>query len=232
MIAAIINPVKHKPISRIINRIILIMNDIHSITFSPLGASQYVKPLSMNYVQNGVPKKWDLMKIHDSVSILMYNVTRKVLVFVRQFRPAVYCASIPEEDRKSPIDTTKYPLEKGFTLELCAGIVDKDKSLEEIAREEALEECGYDIPVSCLKKVLSYRSGIGVTGDLQTLYFAEVEDKMRITTGGGNEHEGEFIEVVELTVPEVKKYIESGNVNSPGGFLFALMWFFHNKSVL
>lgn len=28
------------------------------------------------------------------------------------------------------------PLSAGFTYELCAGIVDKDKSLEDIAREE------------------------------------------------------------------------------------------------
>ena len=32
-----------------------------------------------------------------------------------------------------------------FTTELCAGIVDKSKSLEEIACEEVLEECGYNV---------------------------------------------------------------------------------------
>jgi 8-oxo-dGTP pyrophosphatase MutT (NUDIX family) len=32
-----------------------------------------------------------------------------------------------------------------FTTELCAGIVDKSKSLEEIACEEILEECGYNV---------------------------------------------------------------------------------------
>lgn len=43
-------------------------------------------------------------------------------------------------------------------MELCAGIVDKDKPIEEIAKEEVLEECGYDVPLSNLKEVKSYRS--------------------------------------------------------------------------
>ena len=35
------------------------------------------------------------------------------------------------------------PGREGVTFELCAGIVDKQISLEEIAREEVLEETGY-----------------------------------------------------------------------------------------
>ena len=51
-------------------------------------------------------------------------------------------------------------------------------------------------------------------------------------SGGGNLEEGEFIEVVEMTVPEVKKYMEKGTVLSPGGFIFASLWFFQNKCAL
>jgi hypothetical protein len=50
--------------------------------------------------------------------------------------------------------------------------------------------------------------------------------------GGGNIEEGEFIEVVEMTIPEAKKYMDKGTVLSPGGFIFALLWFFQNKSPL
>lgn len=70
----------------------------------------------------------------------------------------VYYNSIPAEDRKNPIDTEKYPSSLGVTIELCAGIIDKDKPIEEIAKEEVLEECGYDVPLGNLKKVKSYRS--------------------------------------------------------------------------
>lgn len=65
--------------------------------------------------------------------------------------------SIPFEDRSNPIDTEKYPASLGVTLELCAGIIDKDKSIEEIAREEVLEECGYDVPLKNLKQIKKYR---------------------------------------------------------------------------
>lgn len=52
------------------------------------------------------------------------------------------------------------PASAGVTYELCAGLVDKpDLSLEEIARQEVLEECGYDVPASKLKRITSYRSG-------------------------------------------------------------------------
>ena len=40
---------------------------------------------------------------------------------------------------------------------MCAGIVDKHLSLEEIAKEEVLEECGYDVPLLDLQKIASYR---------------------------------------------------------------------------
>ena len=51
-------------------------------------------------------------------------------------------------------------------------------------------------------------------------------------SGGGNVEEGEFIEVVEMTVPEAKKYVNKGMVLSPGGLIFALLWFFQNKCSL
>jgi len=144
----------------------------------------------------------------------------------------VYFASIPECDRERTIDTSKYLPETGITLELCAGIVDKDLPLEEVAKIEILEECGYDVPVSNLEKIISYRSGIGVCGDNQTIFYAEVTDKMKTGKGGGNVEEGEFIEVVEMTVPEAKKYLDKGTVLSPGGLIFALLWFFQNKCSL
>lgn len=50
------------------------------------------------------------------------------------------------------------PASAGVTYELCAGLVDKpDLSLEEIARQEVLEECGYDVLASKLKRITSYR---------------------------------------------------------------------------
>jgi 8-oxo-dGTP pyrophosphatase MutT (NUDIX family) len=106
-----------------------------------------------------------------------------VIILVKQFRPgkvdkssskpcqpgfnvpliyasAVYLSNVREEDKgfDAEIDTRKYPAHLGFTLELCAGIVDKNKSLEEIACEEVQEECGYSVKATDLQKIIQYRS--------------------------------------------------------------------------
>ncbi len=69
---------------------------------------------------------------------------------------------VPEEDKAGETSegTSSHqpPASVGVTYELCAGLVDKPNlSLEEIARQEVLEECGYDVPVTKLRKITSYR---------------------------------------------------------------------------
>ncbi|XP_063231205.1 uridine diphosphate glucose pyrophosphatase NUDT14-like [Bacillus rossius redtenbacheri] len=205
------------------------IDDISNVSIMPLTESAFVKPLKMKFKQNGKDREWHLLKIHDSVCILIYNVSRKVLVFVKQFRPAVYYSSIPQEDVGDSVDTSRFPGERGITVELCAGIVDKDVSLEETARLEVLEECGYSVPASSLERIITIRSGIGISGDKQTLFYAEVTDDMRVSSGGGNPEEGECIDVCEMGLQETREYLQRKEVLSPGGFLFAVMWFFQNK---
>ncbi len=74
-----------------------------------------------------------MVAAHSSVGIILYHKQLHSLLMVRQFRPAVYASrwkEAREEGRPQP------PLSAGFTFELCAGIIDKSKSLEDIAREE------------------------------------------------------------------------------------------------
>lgn len=206
------------------------MDKINKISFSNYTESKYVQPLRMHYTQDGVQKTWDLVKVHASVAILIFNITRKKFVFVKQFRPPVFYSSIPLEDRKDNIDVKKYSGQLGITIELCAGVVDKEKTLEEIAQEEVLEECGYNVPLSNLQRVIAFKSGVGIAGDRQTLYFAEVTDDMRISSGGGLVAEGELIEVVEMSMSEVQDYIHQDEVCSPAGLLFALNWFINTMA--
>ncbi|KAJ8873805.1 hypothetical protein PR048_024640 [Dryococelus australis] len=120
---------------------------------------------------NGVDKEKHLLKVHNSVAILLFNISRNVFILVKQFRPAVYYANLPEHEGIAEIETSKYPTEHGFTLELCAGIVDKEVPLEEIARVEVLEECGFAVPVSKFEHIISLSSaimkGCAETGDPQ-----------------------------------------------------------------
>lgn len=76
---------------------------------------------------------------------------------------AVYHSIISSDPKHAEVDHNaaslleKYPAKLAITDELCAGIVDKSKPLIEIAREEILEECGYNVPVERIETVMTYR---------------------------------------------------------------------------
>lgn len=207
------------------------MEKITDVTLKPLEKSIYLQPKTMHFTQNGLKRTWDLLEVHDSVAILIHNTKKNTLIFVKQFRPPVYFGSIEQEDRKKEtIDIEKYPPSLGITLELCAGLVDKNESLEQIAKEEILEECGYDVPLSSLIKIGSYRSGVGTLGSLQTAFYCEVTDEMKVSQGGGVGDE--IIDVIEMTIPEVQKYMEQDKIPSPPSFLFGIYWFLFHKAKL
>lgn len=169
--------------------------------------SQYVKPKSMIYVQNGVEKRWDIIDAHDSVSILLYHKELDSFVFVKQFRPSIFLKN-----------------NDGFTYELCAGLVDKDKSLQEIAYEEILEETGYDVPIEDVKKVTSFYTAVGFAGGQQTLYFASLDNSMKVSDGGGIDNE--FIEVIYIKKDEVMEFMFDEKVAKTSGLMYSLMWYF------
>lgn len=171
--------------------------------------SEYIKPKSMFYLQNSIEKRWDIVDTHDSVAILLYHKDLDSFVFVKQFRPSIYLKN-----------------NDGFTYELCAGIVDKDKSLIEIAQEEILEETGYDVSLNDLQKVTSFYTAVGFAGGLQTFYFATIDESMRVGEGGGIENEN--IEVIYLKREEALSFMFDGAHATTSGLMFALMWYFKN----
>uniref|UniRef100_A0A1A9ZQ24 Nudix hydrolase domain-containing protein n=1 Tax=Glossina pallidipes TaxID=7398 RepID=A0A1A9ZQ24_GLOPL len=81
----------------------------------------------------------------------------------------------------------------------------KNKSWREIAREEILEECGYDVPVDQLEEIFSYRCGVGTQGSKQTMYYCEVTDNQKKFVGGGVGDE--IIDVVEYSVDEAREML-------------------------
>ncbi len=169
--------------------------------------SAYVKPKSMFYIQNGVEKRWDVVDAHDSVSVLLFHEELDSFVFVKQFRPSIYLKN-----------------QDGFTYELCAGLVDKDKTLQEIAREEILEETGYDVPLEKVKKITSFYTAVGFAGGRQTLYFTNLDNSMKVSKGGGIDNE--FIEVIYIKKDEVMDFMLDEKIAKTSGLMFALMWYF------
>ncbi|KAK6998058.1 uridine diphosphate glucose pyrophosphatase [Biomphalaria glabrata] len=206
------------------------MDNINNVTVTSCENSKFLKPKRIHYQQNGVNKIWDAMTVHDGVAILLFNTTRNVLIFVRQFRPAIYINSVKTEikDGIETVDTNLYPGSLGMTIELCAGIIDKNKPVPEIAKEEILEECGYEVPLENLRKITTCRNGVGTTGGLLHLYYAEVTDDMKVGAGGGLITEGEMISVVEMSVDEGRKLMFDETVNRVHGLIFAIYWFLDN----
>ncbi|XP_051511508.1 uridine diphosphate glucose pyrophosphatase NUDT14-like isoform X2 [Myxocyprinus asiaticus] len=138
---------------------------------------------------------------------------------------------VGETSKETSSNPHQPPASAGVTYELCAGLVDKpDLSLEEIARQEVLEECGYDVPVTKLRRITSYRSGVGVTGSKQTMFYAEVSDENRIGEGGGKPQEGELIEVVKVPLHEAMTFAFDESIPKTMGVIFSFMWFHSNMS--
>uniref|UniRef100_A0A1I8A501 Uridine diphosphate glucose pyrophosphatase NUDT14 n=1 Tax=Steinernema glaseri TaxID=37863 RepID=A0A1I8A501_9BILA len=201
-----------------------------------LGSSPYVKPTRMFFERRGRKVAWDLAFGHDSVAVLLYHKTKKALLLVKQFRPAVFVAKIrklAENKGKAlnEIDWSKYPVSLGETLELCAGIIDKPNcDVAQHAQEEILEECGYSVPLESLELVHSFISGVSLSGSQQHLYFAEIDEKDKVTEGGGNEHEGEMIQKVYLGIDDARALLDKKDTQCPPGLVFAFKWFFDRLS--
>jgi UDP-sugar diphosphatase len=186
---------------------------ISDVLIVPGEKSEFVKPKRISYRQNGVPKIWDMVEVHDSVAIVLYHTSNDTLIVVKQFRPPVYLKN-----------------NDGYTYELCAGIVDKDKSLVEIAHEEIEEECGYHVPLDRIEKVTSFYTAVGFAGSVQTLYYACVDESMRVHEGGGVGVES--IEVIEIPLDEAKAFAMDETKAKTPGLMFAFGWFLENEALI
>ena len=170
---------------------------------------KYIKPLEIIYEQNGKIKKWEAIKAHDSVAVLIFHKGKNSFVLVKQFRPALY-----------------FQHSLTFSYELCAGIVDKEKSLKEIAKEEILEETGFDVDLDKIQKITSFYTSVGFAGSKQTLYYCEVDEECKIHNGGGIDEEE--IEVVYLPISKAKEFMFDEIKPKTPGLLFAFCWWFEN----
>ncbi len=178
---------------------------IDDFALQPLTQPHYVKASLATFRQDGVAKDWEVIEAHDSVAILIYHTEHDAFVLVKQFRPAVYLNN-----------------QDGMTIELCAGLVDKELTLEAIAQEEILEECGYDVPSEKIERIVSFHTSVGFAGSKQTLYYAEVDTSMRVNAGGGIEQEQ--IEVIELPVAEAQAFVYDEDIAKTSGLMFAFLW--------
>lgn len=160
----------------------------------------------------GKNRSWEVCKSRDSVSILLYHTEFDSFLIVKQFRMPVFLKN-----------------NNGFTYELCAGLIDKEKTPIEIAREEILEECGYDVDLENIKKITEFYSSVGSSGAKQMLYYAEINEKMKKNNGGGIDDED--IELIFIKINEAKEIIFDENFITTPSLKFAFLWWFQRLKV-
>lgn len=189
-------------------------NKIDNFKVAKLVGNKFLFPLKVTYEQNGKEKSWEVVKAHDSVAILLYHTEKKKFLLVKQFRAPVYLSD-PS---------------KTFTYELCAGIVDKNLSLKEIAKEEVYEECGYNIKEENIEKITSFYTNVGISGGVQTMFFSCINDDMKCSEGGGVD--GEYIEIEFIDLNEFENLIYDESKAKTPGLLFSYYWFEKYKKEL
>jgi UDP-sugar diphosphatase len=190
------------------------INEIEDLEISELKDTKFIHPFKLSYKQNGKNKTWEAIRSHNSVAVLLYHTQKNAFLLVKQFRAPVFLN-----------DSSKT-----FTYELCAGLVDKNKSLEEIVKEEIDEECGYKVDLNDIIKITSFYTSVGISGACQYLFFAKIDDSMKIHEGGGiNDEE---IEVMYLPIEKSDEFIFDESKAKTPGLMFGFYWFLKNKEKL
>ena len=139
----------------------------------------------------------------DAVGVLLYDPHRDALVLIEQFRAGAI------DDPTSP-----------WKLEFVAGLADKDESLEDVARREALEEAGCQ--VGQLTKLHTYYPSPGACNERVTLFCGLVDTH---GLGGvyGVEDEHEDIRVHIVTFTTAWELLEQGRLDNAMS-LIGLHW--------
>ena len=114
--------------------------------------------------------------------------------------------------------------------DLPKGKVEKGERIEDAAKREIEEECGYCVEPESLFKIASFYTSVGFAGSRQTLFYTEVDESMKCGPGGGVE--GEKIEIVEVPVRLAENIMRDDDIAKTPGLLFAIEWWFAHQGSL
>lgn len=128
----------------------------------------------------------------DAATVLPYDLSRRTVVLVRQFRYAAYVSGYDD-----------------LLIETAAGLLD-DACPEERIRAEAEEEIGYRL--HDVRKVFEAFMSPGAVTEKIHFFVAEYEPQMRVGAGGGLACESEDIEILELAFNEAMAMAGDGRI--------------------
>ncbi|MYZ48869.1 NUDIX domain-containing protein [Propylenella binzhouense] len=125
--------------------------------------------------------------------VLTYDPERQVALLARQLRTPLLWKGLD-----------------AYPLEACAGIMEKGETPEECAIREAEEELG--LRLTGLKFVQTILPSAGTLTERMHLFLATYSGADRASSGGGNAHEGEAIEIVEMPLAELFAAARRGEI--------------------
>jgi ADP-ribose pyrophosphatase len=139
----------------------------------------------------------------DAIGVLVFNRDSKKVLLTEQFRYPTYNSG------------------GGWLVEVAAGGIEEGESPEETVRREMVEEVGYQ--ADQITHIATFYTSPGGSSERIFLYYAEVDNSLKVNEGGGLDSENEDIRVVEYSLPEIWVGLESGQFND-AKTITALMW--------
>lgn len=188
---------------------------IKDIEIKELGESKYIRPFSIHFVQDGIKRKWDCIKAHDSVSSLLYHTQRDAFLFVKQFRPSLWYYQ-----KQNGINSD----ELGISYEFCAGLCDKGLDEKRTMIEEIFEETGY--ATNDVRYITSSFTGLGFSANRQSIFYALIDESMKRGAGGGIDDEK--IELCFIERAKINEFLLDESKPKGAGALFGITWFLAN----
>ncbi len=129
----------------------------------------------------------------NGATILLYNRARKTVILTRQFRFPTFVNGNAD----------------GMMVEACAGLLDQDDPATCIRRETE-EETGYRI--RDVRKVFEAYMSPGSVTEKLFFFVGEYNAADKVSDGGGEAHEGEDIQVLELPLDDALAEVAAGKV--------------------
>ena len=140
----------------------------------------------------------------NGVVILLHDPIADTVLLTRQFRLPIFLNGHPD----------------GMLIEAAAGLLDGDDA-ETAIRREAEEESG--VRVGPIERLFELFMSPGSVTERVTFFAGTYSVDQRVSHGGGLTHEGEDIEVIELTLDEALTRIEHGEIVD-GKTVLLLQW--------
>jgi GDP-mannose pyrophosphatase NudK len=162
-----------------------------------LSANWYtLKKITYEYNQKNGKQQVHTREAYDrgnGATILLYNNAAKTVILTRQFRLPTFINGNPD----------------GMLIEACAGLLDKDNP-EDCIRRETEEETGYKI--TDVRKIFEAYMSPGSVTEILYFFVAAYSASMKVSEGGGVEHEQENIEVLELPFDKAMQMVADGSI--------------------